>query len=84
MRELAQVWWRAFSIVTCTALNVVQVSNHNFVAAFFTGGLLSYVWWANTKTAAHHTGKYAQYAYAVGAACGTLSGMAIGIWLAGG
>jgi hypothetical protein len=83
MREILKIWWRAFSIVTCTALNVVQVSNHNFVAAFFTGGLLSFVWWANTKTAAHNTGPYAQYAYAFGAACGTINGMALGILFSG-
>jgi hypothetical protein len=80
--ELLTVWWKAFSIVTCTSLNVVQIANHNYIGAFFTGGLLSFVWWGNTKTAAHSTGKAARYAYALGAACGTLLGMIIGLYLA--
>ena len=80
-KSLLTVWWKAFSIVTCTSLNVVQIANHNYLAAFFTGGLLSFVWWGNTKAAAHSDDKLAQYAYALGAACGTLIGMTIGIYL---
>jgi hypothetical protein len=83
LKALATVWLRAFSLVSCVALNTVQVANHNYVMAFFTGGLLSFVWWSNSKTAAHHTGEYAQHAYAFGAACGTLNGMSLGIWLNG-
>lgn len=83
MKAFIGIWWRAFSLVSCVALNTVQVANHHYVMAFFTGGLLSFVWWGNTKTAAHNTGKYAQHAYALGAACGTLNGMSLGIWLNG-
>lgn len=78
---LFKVYWRAFLIVTCTALNVTQVSQHHFISAFFTGGLLSFVWWANTKSAAHTDLRGAQYVYALGAACGTVFGMFLGgIW----
>jgi hypothetical protein len=64
--------------VTCTALNVSQVAHGHYVAAFFTGGILSYIWWTNTKTAANVAGEQAHWAYALGAACGTVFGMFLG------
>lgn len=76
--ELFTVWRRAFTIVTCTALNVSQVAQGHYLAAFFTGGLLSYIWWTNTKTAANVAGEGAHVAYAFGAACGTIFGMFLG------
>lgn len=76
--ELSRIWFRAFSIVTCTALNVTQVASGNYLGAFFTGGLLSFIWWANTKTAATSDVKGAQLAYAFGAGCGTVFGMFLG------
>ncbi len=72
------IWWRAFSIVTVTALNVVQVSGHHYVTAFFTGGLLSFIWWINTRTAAHSEARWGRAAYTFGAACGTVMGMWLG------
>lgn len=79
MKELSWVWFRAFGIVTCTALNVVQVSHRHFLPAFFTGSLLSFIWWANTRTASSSNAPGAQAAYAFGAGCGTVFGM----WLGG-
>ena len=76
--ELGKIWWRSFSIVTCTALNVVQVSQQRFIYAFFTGSLLSYIWWMNTRTAATSNVAGAQLAYAFGAGCGTIFGMYLG------
>lgn len=78
MKPLAYIWWRAFSIVTCTALNVSQVAGGRYHAAFFTGGVLSWIWWQNTKTAAHTNVRGSQAAYALGAACGTMFGMYLG------
>lgn len=75
------IWWRAFSIVSCTALNVSQVAGGHYMTAFFTGGLLSWIWWINTKTAVATTGRDAQAAYAFGAACGTVFGMWLGTLL---
>lgn len=82
MNDLVIVWWRAFKIVTLTALNVVQVSGGHYYMAWMTGGLLSYVWWANTRTAAHSNVPGAQFSYALGAACGTVFGMFLGrvVW----
>jgi hypothetical protein len=78
MRAIVAIWWRAFSIVSVTALNVTQISGHHFYTAFWTGGLLSFIWWKNARAAAHSTHPYGQYAYAFGAACGTVCGMVLG------
>lgn len=81
MKDLLAVWWKAFSIVTVTAVNVTQVTGHNYVGAFITGSLLSFIWWTNAKTAARSDNPFAQYAYAFGAGCGTTFGMFLGVQL---
>lgn len=78
MKELAIIWWRAFSIVTVTAVNVTQISRGHYAAAFCTGGLLSFIWWTNARTAARSDVRCGREAYALGAACGTVVGMLIG------
>ena len=78
MREPLVIWWRAFSIVTCTALNVTQIAGGHYGRAFCTGALLSFIWWANTRTAARSEHPAAQWAYACGAGCGTVFGMWLG------
>lgn len=78
MRDAFSIWWRAFSIVTMTALNVTQISGGHYAAAFCTGGTLSFIWWKNTRTAAHSDVRGAQMYYAFGAACGTMLGMFLG------
>lgn len=78
------LWWRAFSIVCVTAINVVNVSQKRYGAAFITGGVLSAIWWGNTRTAAVSDLVGAQWVYAFGAACGTVAGIWIGgrVWAA--
>lgn len=71
-------FFRALLIVTLTSLNVVEVSRGFYLNAFFTGGVLSFVWWGNTRTASRTEGRAAQFAYALGAGCGTVLGMFIG------
>ncbi len=78
MKPLLTIWWRAFSIVSVTALNVVEISGGHYFTAFFTGGLLSFIWWTNARTAAHSNAAHGRYAYALGAACGTMVGMFVG------
>lgn len=78
MKDLLRIWWRAFSIVTMTALNVVQVAQHHYPQAFCTGSLLSYIWWGNAQTAARSDNSAAQWAYALGAGMGTITGMFLG------
>jgi len=46
---------------------------------FWTGCLLSFVWWKNARLAAHSPLRGAGLVYAFGAGCGTVSGW----WLAG-
>jgi hypothetical protein len=76
--EQVSIWWRAFSIVSVTAVNVTQISAGHYAAAFCTGGLLSFIWWVNARTAAKSEARGGQWAYAFGAACGTVTGMFLG------
>jgi hypothetical protein len=77
-RQYAAVFFRAATIVSLTAANVVNVSGGHYALAFLTGGLLSAIWWGNSRTAAHTELPRASAAYAFGAACGTVFGMWIG------
>jgi len=72
------VFLRALLIVGLTAANVRLVSDGRYLAAFFTGGALSAVWWGNTGIAAHNQKRGMWLAYAFGAACGTVCGMWLG------
>ena len=81
MRPYAILWGRAFSIVACTACNVVNVSHGRYGLAFVTGGTLSAIWWGNSRTASRSELVGAKWAYALGAACGTVFGMLIGGYL---
>ncbi len=78
MKAYAVVFGRAFAIVCCTALNVVNVSHGRYRVAFVTGGILSAIWWGNSRTAAHSDLRGAWLVYAMGAACGTVAGMWLG------
>lgn len=78
MMPYLAVWFRAFSIVTITACNVVNVTRGRWIAMFLSGGCLSAIWWGNARTAAHSHLPGARWAYAFGAACGTVTGAVIG------
>lgn len=69
---------RAFAIVTCTAMNVRQVSQGHYWGALLVGFLISWFWFKNARSAAHDTAPLLRETYAAGAACGTVFGM----WLA--
>ena len=75
---MIRAFFRAYLIVTLTAANVSMIANHRWWLMAATGGLLSYVWVGNTR-ATVGTGRGWQAAYALGAACGTVTGA----WLAG-
>jgi hypothetical protein len=68
---------RAFLIVTMTAMNVKLIARGMWVPMFISGGLLSWIWWENTRMA-NNGGRRQQIGYAVGAACGTITGAWIG------
>ena len=73
------IFARAFIIVALTAGNVRLVSDGRYLGMFLTGGMLSWVWWQNSGLAsAHRDDRGLQMAYALGAACGTVTGM----WIA--
>lgn len=69
---------RGFTIVLLTSLNVVQIAGGHYGGAFVVGGAISWVWFGNSRTAAHSQAPYARQAYALGAALGTIAGMFIG------
>jgi len=72
---------RGFVIVFLTALNVVQIAGGHYGGAFIVGGAISWVWFGNSRTAAHTNAPYARQAYALGAALGTIAGMFVGgLW----
>lgn len=72
---------QGFVIVFLTALNVTQIASGHYGSAFIVGGAISYVWFGNSRTAAHSKAPYARQAYSLGAALGTIAGMFIGgLW----
>lgn len=80
---MTAIFFRAFAQVGAVALNVSMIANKQYLLAFFTGGLVSYIWWKNSRTAASFEGELPRWIYATGAACGTVAGMWLGAqgWL---
>jgi len=76
-----RLYGRALLQVTLVAWNVRNVSHAAYLSAFLTGSALSFVWWANSRSAAHDTGEYARLVYALGAGTGTVLGMVLGGWV---
>lgn len=70
-----KIFGRGFLIVTLTASNIGQIAAHHWVGAFLGGFAISFVWWGNSRGAAHSNVVYGREAYALGAGCGTVFGM---------
>lgn len=79
MRLYANLYARGFAIVCLTAINVVNVTHRHWLPAFVTGFGISLVWRWNARNAVRLDTRTADAVYALGAACGTVSGM----WLSG-
>lgn len=77
---LLRLFFKGYVIVLLTAINVGQVAAGHAVATLFTGGLLSWVWWDNTHSAAHSHVRGARLAYALGAAAGNVTGVLLVGW----
>jgi hypothetical protein len=77
MKVYGVLWLRGFAIVCCTAMNVVNISQHHWTMAFVTGGAISLVWRWNARNAVKLDTLVADLCYAAGAACGTVFGMGL-------
>jgi fucose permease len=75
VKPLAGIFFRGFLIVTLTASNIGQIAGRHWVGAFVGGFGISFVWWMNSKSAAHSSLRFARECYALGAASGTVFGM---------
>lgn len=82
MKHLA-IFLRGFVIVTLTAANVGQIARGHYGGAFLGGTAISFVWWGNSRGAAHSDVWCARECYAAGAGCGTLFGMLLVRWAYG-
>ena len=75
LRIALRGWW----LVTLTASNIVQLSQGHYLGAGIGGFLISYTWWSNS-----HAAKVAvpggAFAYGLGAALGTVTGMGLTHW----
>lgn len=75
------IFGRACLQVSLVAWNVRNVAAGNYGLAFATGAAVSWVWWMNSRCAAHTEAEHGRIAYALGAGVGTVVGMALGGWL---
>jgi hypothetical protein len=76
---LANLFLRAFVMVSLVAMNTRQIAHGNYRGAFLCGCLISLVWYLNVGKASHDQRWQAVLAYSLGAGAGTVCGM----WLAG-
>lgn len=79
LREQTGLFGQGFLIVALTSFNVRMISRGIWLGAFLTGFGISFVWWANSRSANRSDVPGARAVYALGAACGTVCGM----WLEG-
>jgi len=81
----AHLWLfaRGFLIVTLTSANIGQIAQRHWGGAFLGGCAISFVWFGNSKTAAHSDARFGRECYALGAGLGTLFGMFLVRWLYG-
>lgn len=78
MRDYLRLFGRGFLIVALTSANVRQIAGGHYLHALVVGFGISYVWWFNSRSAAHSDLPLAGFVYAMGAGLGTLTGMYLG------
>lgn len=81
MKDYAIICFRGWLIVTLTSLNTGQIAGRHWAGAGLVGFGISWVWWRNAQSAARKDLPWIGETYALGAAMGTLTGMAIHAWL---
>lgn len=79
--EVTRLFLRGWLIVSLTSANVYQIAHARYAGAFVCGAAISFVWWFNTGKAASDKTWRSAVAYALGAGCGTVTGLAISRWL---
>lgn len=70
-----RVFGQGLLIVTLTAVNVGQIAGQHWGGAFLGGCAISFVWWGNSRGAAHSDVRFGRECYALGAGAGTVFGM---------
>jgi hypothetical protein len=75
VREYAALFARAFLQVSMVAVNVSQIAQGHYAGAFVVGGLISFFWFGNARTAGRSEVRGAAVVYTLGASCGTVAGM---------
>jgi hypothetical protein len=76
--ENLKLFFGAFIQVCAVAANTRVIAHGDLTGMFWTGGLVSWIWWANVK-GTRAEGLTPRIAYTIGAACGTV----VGGWLGG-
>ena len=76
LRGLCELFGSGFVIVCLVAMNTYQVAHNHYVGALVVGFLISLLWTFNVKRVVIGSWRD-RVAYAVGAAFGTVAGMAI-------
>lgn len=72
------MFWRGFVIVAGVSWNVANIAERDYITAFFSGLLVSLVWWYNTRTANKLDAWWGGPVYSLGAGAGTIFGMWLG------
>lgn len=78
MNDHGRLFLRGVVIVALTSWNVRHIAAMNYPWALVGGFGISFVWWGNSRGAAHSDLRYARETYAAGAAVGTVIGMYLG------
>ncbi len=77
----AALFARAYVQVGLVGANVGFIQHGDALWVFLTGTAISLLWWINVTHAARMPGPWGAIPYALGAGCGTVSGMYVSGWL---
>ena len=72
------LFFRGWLIVFFVAINTVLIAEGSYSKSAVVGFTISMLWFLNARTAGQSQGFWGAFWYALGAACGTVSGAWIG------
>lgn len=78
MSRHAKLFAAAFIQVSLVALNTYQIAHRDWIGVFVVGFLISLVWTFNVRRINAST-MQERLVYSLGAACGSVAGMAVGV-----